>query len=25
LRFGIAIAVGTISFILADLIWILNP
>jgi len=25
LRFGVAIAVGTISFVLADLIWILNP
>ncbi len=25
LRFGVAIAAGTISFVLADLIWILNP
>jgi len=25
LRFGVAIAVGTISFILTDLIWIVNP
>jgi len=25
LRFGVSIAVGTISFVLADTIWILNP
>jgi hypothetical protein len=25
LKFGVAIAVGTIGFILADIIWILNP